>query len=61
MNHEPLPKEEWTKPEEDQRYLLPVIQQVVKEFNEREKLETATPDSITETLRRWFFVKSKAK
>ncbi|KAJ2948116.1 hypothetical protein O0L34_g9914 [Tuta absoluta] len=34
-----LPKEEWTKYEEDKLYLSPVVEQVEKERKEREKWE----------------------
>ncbi|XP_049874904.1 cytochrome b-c1 complex subunit 7-like [Pectinophora gossypiella] len=34
-----LPKEEWTKYEEDKLYLTPVVEQVAKERQEREKWE----------------------
>ncbi|KAI0078158.1 ubiquinol-cytochrome-c reductase complex subunit 6 [Panus rudis PR-1116 ss-1] len=33
--HTELPKEQWTKPEEDVRYLKPHVQDVEKENNER--------------------------
>ncbi|MCQ9140792.1 cytochrome b-c1 complex subunit 7, partial [Bacillus amyloliquefaciens] len=32
-----LPKEEWTKYEEDKLYLSPIVEQVKKERQEREK------------------------
>lgn len=34
-----LPKEEWTKFEEDKLYLTPIVDQVIKERLEREKWE----------------------
>lgn len=34
-----LPKEEWTKYEEDKLYLTPIVKQVQKEREEREKWE----------------------
>ncbi|KAJ8735736.1 hypothetical protein PYW07_007356 [Mythimna separata] len=34
-----LPKEEWTKYEEDQLYLTPIVEQVKKEREERENWE----------------------
>ncbi|CAG9135636.1 hypothetical protein JYU34_003293 [Plutella xylostella] len=34
-----LPKEEWTKLEEDQLYLTPIVEQVKKERTERENWE----------------------
>ncbi|XP_065844037.1 cytochrome b-c1 complex subunit 7-like [Oscarella lobularis] len=36
MKHRLLPKEEWTKSEEDISYLLPVLEEVKKERKERE-------------------------
>lgn len=41
MLHRPLPKEEWTKPEEDARYLTPLIRQVQKELDERKAYDHA--------------------
>ncbi|KAH9946311.1 ubiquinol-cytochrome-c reductase complex subunit 6 [Epithele typhae] len=38
--HEPLPKDQWTKPEEDVRYLTPHIEDVVREDQERAKWDT---------------------
>ncbi|XP_041975488.1 cytochrome b-c1 complex subunit 7-like [Aricia agestis] len=35
-----LPKEEWTKYEEDKLYLTPIVEQVKKEREEREKWES---------------------
>ncbi|KAJ7738469.1 cytochrome b-c1 complex subunit 7 [Mycena maculata] len=40
--HAPLPKEQWTKPEEDVRYLLPHVLEVEKEEAERAKWDTLT-------------------
>ncbi|EFA07535.1 cytochrome b-c1 complex subunit 7 [Tribolium castaneum] len=34
-----LPKDQWTKLEEDRLYLTPIVQQVVKEREEREEWE----------------------
>jgi ubiquinol-cytochrome c reductase subunit 7 len=34
-----LPKEEWTKPEEDKPYLTPLIQEIEAEINERNDLD----------------------
>lgn len=34
-----LPKEQWTKYEEDQKYLQPYLQEVVKERLEREQFD----------------------
>ncbi|KAK7043689.1 Cytochrome b-c1 complex subunit 7, mitochondrial [Paramarasmius palmivorus] len=39
--HKPLPKEQWTKPEEDVRYLTPHITAVAKEEAERQMWDTA--------------------
>lgn len=39
MNHEILPKEKWTKYEEDVKYLDPYIEQVKKEWNEKKRFE----------------------
>ncbi|KAL7421232.1 Cytochrome b-c1 complex subunit 7, mitochondrial [Cryptotrichosporon argae] len=33
--HKPLPKNQWTKPEDDVRYLTPIIEEVAKEQAER--------------------------
>lgn len=40
--HRPLPKSEWTKPEEDVRYLTPFVQQVAAELDERAAYDHAT-------------------
>ncbi|KAJ7098115.1 ubiquinol-cytochrome-c reductase complex subunit 6 [Mycena belliarum] len=40
--HVPLPREQWTKPEEDVRYLSPHVTQVEAEMQEREKWDTLT-------------------
>jgi len=37
IGHHLLPKEQWTKFEEDIRYLEPVIEQVEKELKEKEE------------------------
>lgn len=39
MNHELLPKEKWTKYEEDIKYLDPYIEQVKKEWYEKDRFE----------------------
>jgi ubiquinol-cytochrome c reductase subunit 7 len=36
IQHAELPKSEWTKPEEDIRYLTPILEEVKREFAERE-------------------------
>ncbi|RSH95243.1 Cytochrome b-c1 complex subunit 7 [Saitozyma podzolica] len=38
--HKPLPKAQWLKPSEDDRYLTPRINQVVKEDDERTLYDT---------------------
>jgi len=40
--HAPLPREQWTKPEEDIRYLLPYVVEVENEIKERAKWDTLT-------------------
>ncbi|KAI9291278.1 ubiquinol-cytochrome c reductase complex 14 kDa protein [Neoconidiobolus thromboides FSU 785] len=35
-----LPRDQWTKPSEDEPYLLPIIEEVEKEFKEREQFDT---------------------
>ncbi|KAG1891535.1 cytochrome b-c1 complex subunit 7, partial [Suillus subluteus] len=35
LHHKPLPKEQWSKPEDDKRYLQPHILNVLKEEEER--------------------------
>jgi ubiquinol-cytochrome c reductase subunit 7 len=37
-----LPKEEWTKPEEDVRYLTPILEQLIAEAKEKDALDTLT-------------------
>ena len=37
-----LPKEEWTKPEEDVRYLTPILEQLMAEAKEKDALDTLT-------------------
>ncbi|CAG8441610.1 3119_t:CDS:2 [Ambispora leptoticha] len=39
LQHHILPKEQWTKPEEDVRYLSPIIDEVVAEEAEREAFD----------------------
>ena len=36
MKHQILPKEEWTKPDEDIEYLTPILESVIAEKKERE-------------------------
>merc|ERR1711900_77685 len=38
--HQLLPKNEWTKPEEDVPYLTPLIKEIEAELNERENLDS---------------------
>jgi ubiquinol-cytochrome c reductase subunit 7 len=37
-----LPKNEWTKPEEDTPYLTPILEQVFAERKEKQALDTLT-------------------
>ncbi|KAK4158552.1 cytochrome b-c1 complex subunit 7 [Chaetomidium leptoderma] len=37
-----LPKNEWTKPEEDVRYLSPILEQLAAEAKEKDALDTLT-------------------
>ncbi|KAF2209076.1 Cytochrome b-c1 complex subunit 7 [Cercospora zeina] len=39
LAHQLLPKEEWTKPEDDYPYLSPILKQIEVETSEREDLE----------------------
>lgn len=38
--HRELPKEQWLKPEEDQRYLTPLVNEVKNAEEERAKWDT---------------------
>ncbi|KAI0781171.1 ubiquinol-cytochrome-c reductase complex subunit 6 [Trametes elegans] len=38
--HDVLPKDQWTKPSEDVRYLKPLVQEVEREDQERRKWDT---------------------
>lgn len=40
LQHKLLPKAQWTKPEDDVPYLLPLIKQVEAEIKERQELDT---------------------
>ncbi|KAK7511289.1 cytochrome b-c1 complex subunit 7 [Phyllosticta citricarpa] len=42
LSHQLLPKEQWTKPEEDTPYLSPIIREIEAEKAEREDLENLT-------------------
>lgn len=39
IQHTELPKAEWTKPEEDIRYLTPILEQVEREMSERKAFD----------------------
>ncbi|KAF2740690.1 14 kDa subunit of cytochrome bd ubiquinol oxidase [Polyplosphaeria fusca] len=39
VTHHLLPKEEWTKPDEDRPYLTNIIEEIEAEYKEREDLE----------------------
>jgi ubiquinol-cytochrome c reductase subunit 7 len=39
VSHQLLPKDEWTKPEEDVPYLTPLIKEIEAELNERENMD----------------------
>ncbi|CAK7219137.1 Cytochrome b-c1 complex subunit 7, mitochondrial [Sporothrix bragantina] len=40
LQHKLLPKDQWTKPEDDKPYLLPLIQEIEAEIKERHELDT---------------------
>lgn len=40
LAHQLLPKNEWTKPEEDEAYLSPIIRAIEAERKEREDLDS---------------------
>lgn len=42
IQHQLLPKHEWTKPEEDTKYLSPIIEAIEAENKERENLDNLT-------------------
>ncbi|KAG2146941.1 cytochrome b-c1 complex subunit 7 [Suillus bovinus] len=42
LHHKPLPKEQWSTPEDDKRYLQPHILNVLKEEEERFAWDTMT-------------------
>lgn len=42
--HRELPREQWLKPEEDTRYLTPLIEEVQKEAEERAAWDTVKVD-----------------
>lgn len=41
LSHQLLPKSEWTKPEQDVPYLLPIIKRVEAELAEKAALDSA--------------------
>ncbi|CAM0137420.1 Cytochrome b-c1 complex subunit 7, mitochondrial [Umbelopsis sp. WA50703] len=41
LSHTLLPQEQWTKPEQDVRYLQPLVDEVTVEFAEREAFDNA--------------------
>ncbi|CAK7265428.1 Cytochrome b-c1 complex subunit 7, mitochondrial [Sporothrix epigloea] len=40
LQHKLLPKNQWTKPEDDKPYLLPLIHEIEAEIKERHELDT---------------------
>ncbi|KAG9243995.1 ubiquinol-cytochrome c reductase complex 14 kDa protein-like protein [Calycina marina] len=44
LSHKLLPKEQWTKPEQDYAYLSPIIKQIEAEAKEKADLETLVPN-----------------
>lgn len=40
LQHKLLPKTQWTKPDEDTPYLLPIIKQVEAEIKEQQELDS---------------------
>ncbi|KAK3307916.1 cytochrome b-c1 complex subunit 7 [Chaetomium strumarium] len=40
LQHKLLPKNEWTKPEEDVPYLQPILEQLIAEAKEKQQLDT---------------------
>ncbi|KAI0206924.1 cytochrome b-c1 complex subunit 7 [Astrocystis sublimbata] len=42
VTHKLLPKDQWTKPEEDIRYLSPILEQIALEEKEKAALDTLT-------------------
>lgn len=42
IQHQLLPKHEWTKPEEDTEYLSPIIEAIEAENKERDNLDNLT-------------------
>lgn len=40
ITHKLLPKAQWTKEEEDVRYLAPLLEQIQAEIKEKEKLDS---------------------
>jgi len=44
VTHTELPREQWTKPEEDIPYLKPIVDQVKAEWAERTEMDAAIPE-----------------
>jgi ubiquinol-cytochrome c reductase subunit 7 len=44
IQHKLLPKNEWTKPEDDVPYLMPLVEQIAAEAKEKRELDTINPD-----------------
>lgn len=42
LQHKLLPKNQWTKPEEDKPYLTPIIAEIKKELKEKADLDSLT-------------------
>ncbi|KAI5927021.1 cytochrome b-c1 complex subunit 7 [Camillea tinctor] len=42
VSHKLLPKDQWTKPEEDVPYLSPILEQIKAEHKEKEALDSLT-------------------
>lgn len=42
LSHTLLPKNQWVKPEEDIRYIDPILKEVITEMHERDELDTLT-------------------
>jgi ubiquinol-cytochrome c reductase subunit 7 len=40
LQHKLLPRNEWTKPEEDVPYLTPILEQLIAEAKEKQNLDT---------------------
>ena len=42
LTHKLLPKNQWTKPDEDTPYLMPIIAEIKKELKEKADLDSLT-------------------